>query len=235
MTEIKHNSFFKTLTVSEIQELDRWAIEKISIPSLALMENAGRGVAQEIYKKLKARKKPSVVIVCGTGNNGGDGFVAARYLFNWGLKPRIFLAGSVTDLKTDALVNYRVAKNLGISVKPVYVLDPAFKKSIQSADLIVDAIFGVGLNRPIQEPYYGIIHAINFRSSYVVAVDVPSGLNGTTGEIYCICIKAHLTVTFSALKRGFFKKQGAFYSGRHVVVDIGIPSPAKYQNPCVKP
>ncbi len=178
------------------------------------MENAGHGVAQEIYKKLKRRKKSSVVVVCGTGNNGGDGFVAARYLSNWGLKPRIFLVGDVAQLKTDALANYRVAKNLGIT----------FKKSLRSADLIVDAIFGVGLNRPIQEPYYGIIHAINAQGSYVVAVDIPSGLDGTTGDIYGICVKADLTVTFSCPKKGFFKKQGSFYTGRQVVVDIGIPS-----------
>ena len=219
----KKDFSIKTLTVSEIQELDRWAIEKIGIPSLVLMENAGRGVAQEIYKKLKHRKESSVVIVCGTGNNGGDGFVAARYLYNWGFKPRIFLVGNPTQLKTDALANYHVAKNLRISVKPIDGLDSAFKKSIQSADLIVDAIFGVGLNRPIHEPYHGIIHAINTQGLYVVAVDIPSGLDGTTGEIYGICIKANLTVTFSALKKGFLKKQGTFYTGRHVVVDIGIP------------
>lgn len=213
----------KTLTVSRIRESERWAIEKIGIPSLALMENAGRGVAQEIYKKLKNRNKSSVVIVCGTGNNGGDGFVSARYLFNWGFKPRVFLIGNSMQLKTDALVNYRAARNLGVCVKPIYGLDPAFMKSIQSADLIVDAIFGVGLNRPIQEPYHGIIHAINTQGSYVVAVDIPSGLNGTTGGIYGICVKAGLTVTFGCLKKGFFKKQGAFYTGRQVVVDIGIP------------
>lgn len=205
--------FQKTLSVLQIQGLDRWAIEKIGIPSLALMENAGRGVAQEVYKKLKNRKRSSVVIVCGTGNNGGDGFVTARYLYNWGLKPSIFLVGNPAQLKSDALANYRVAQNLGIS----------FKKSVRSADLIVDAIFGVGLNRPIHEPYCGIIHAINTQGSYVVAVDVPSGLDGTTGEIYGICVKANLTVTFSALKKGFFKKHGPFYTGRHVVVDIGIP------------
>ena len=87
----------------------------------------------------------------------------------------------------------------------------------------MDAIFGVGLNRPIHEPYCKIIHAINTQGLYVVAVDIPSGLDGTTGEIYGICIKANLTVTFSALKKGFLKKQGTFYTGRHVVVDIGIP------------
>jgi ADP-dependent NAD(P)H-hydrate dehydratase / NAD(P)H-hydrate epimerase len=189
------------------------------------MENAGHGVAQEVCKKLKRREKSLIVIVCGTGNNGGDGFAAARYLYNWGFKPCIFLVGDITQLKTDALVNYRVAKNLGISVKPIDGLDTAFKRSVQSADLIVDAIFGVGLNRPIHEPYCGIIHAINTQGSYVVAVDIPSGLDGTTGGIYGICVKANLTVTFSALKKGFFKKHGPFYTGRHVVVDIGIPHP----------
>ena len=207
----------------EIQGLDRWAIEKVGIPSLALMENAGRGVAQEIYKKLKNRKKSSVVVMCGTGNNGGDGFVAARYLLNWGFKPRVFLVGTSRALKSDALINYRVAKSLKIKVKPIIGLDTSLKRSLQSADLIVDAIFGVGLNRLIQEPYSGIIQAINAQGSYVIAVDIPSGLDGTTGKIYGICVKANMTVSFSALKKGFFKNDGPFYTGRHVVVDIGIP------------
>lgn len=210
--------------MAEIQELDRWAIEKIGIPSLVLMENAGRGVAQEIFKKLKNRKKSSVVIVCGTGNNGGDGFVAARYLFKGGIKPQVFLVGDSTQLKTDALVNYHVAKNLGISVKSLDGFKSAFKKSLQASDIIIDAIFGVGLNRPIQGFYQAIISAINARGAYVVAVDIPSGLDGTTGNIYGICVKASVTVTFSYLKKGFFKNQGLLYTGRHVVFDIGIPT-----------
>jgi len=186
------------------------------------MENAGRAVALEIFKKLKNRPQSSVVIVCGTGNNGGDGFVAARYLYNGGLKPHIFLLGMPAQLKPDALINYQVAKNLKLSVKPVNGLDSAFKKSIQSADLMVDAIFGVGLNRPIEEPYHGIIQAINAKSSNVLAVDIPSGLDGTTGKICDICIKANMTVTFSYPKKGFFKNQGPLYTGKCKVVDIGI-------------
>ena len=107
-------------------------------------------------------------------------------------------------------------------MKPVYGLDPAFKESIQSADLIVDAIFGVGLNHPIKEPYHGIINVINTQGSYVVAVDIPSGLDGTTGGICDICVKANLTVTFSYLKKGFLKKHGPYYTGRCVLVDICI-------------
>ena len=212
----------KSLTVSQIQALDRWAIEKIGIPSLALMENAGRGVAQEIYKKLKNQRRASVVIVCGTGNNGGDGFVAARYLYNWGFKPRIYLIGKPSQLKPDALTNYRVAQNLKLAVKPINGLSLIFKKSIQSADLIVDAIFWVGLTRTIQEPYYSIIQSINAQKAYIIAVDIPSGLDGTTGKIYDICIKANMTVTISYPKKGFFKNQGSVYTGLQKTIDIGI-------------
>ncbi len=214
----------KALTVSEIQALERWAIEKIGIPSLALMENAGRCVSQEVLKKLNSRPKGTVVIVCGTGNNGGDGFVVARYLFNRGIKPLVFLVGESSSFKADALINYHAAKNLGISVKVLRQVDPVFKKAIESADLIVDAVFGVGLNRPLQEPYYSIIQTINTYGSYVVAVDIPSGLDGTSGEIYGICVKADMTVTFSFPKKGLFKKNGPLYTGRQVVVDIGIPA-----------
>ncbi len=213
----------KSLTVQEVQALDRWAIEKIGIPSVVLMENAGQGLAREIFNKLKDRRKSSVVIVCGSGNNGGDGFVAARYLFNLGFKPRVFLIGRPSQLKADALINYRVAENLGIGVTLIDGVNSAFKKFLQSADIVVDAIFGVGLNRPIGEPYYGIIQAINTLASYVIAVDIPSGLDGTTGDIYGISIKAKMTVTFSYPKKGFLRKYGPLYTGRTQVVDIGIP------------
>ncbi|MDE1920395.1 MAG: NAD(P)H-hydrate epimerase [Candidatus Omnitrophica bacterium] len=195
----------------------------MGIPSLVLMENAGRGVALHVCKYLKRRRMSRVVIVCGAGNNGGDGFVAARYLLNFGFRPSVFFIGALSKLKADALVNYRAAKNLKIPVKPVRREDAAFKKALRSADVIVDAIFGVGLNRSLEAPYDGIIQAINASNAYVVAVDVPSGLDGTGGGIYGICVVADLTVTFSFPKKGFFKKHAARYTGRVAVVDIGIP------------
>jgi hydroxyethylthiazole kinase-like uncharacterized protein yjeF len=213
----------RTLTVREIQALDRWAIEKVGIPSLVLMENAGLSVALEVLKKIKNRRKPSVVIVCGTGHNAGDGFVAARHLSIKGLKPRIFLIGKPAGLKTDARINYLAAKKLKISIKPIEQVGFAFRKSLSSADIVVDALFGVGLNRPLREPFDEIIHVINDGNAYVVSIDIPSGLDGTTGDIYGNCIKADLTVTFSHPKQGFYRKNGPNYTGRLVVVDIGIP------------
>lgn len=213
----------KTLTVEEIQRLDRLAIEKIGIPSLALMENAGQALAAEIHKKLKRGGNPRVVIVCGRGNNAGDGFVAARYLLNQGIKPRVFLVGVANHLKTDALINYHAAVNLGVDVQCITSINPSLKKIFQSAHIIVDAIFGVGLDRTIEVPFYGIIEAINTHSSYVLSVDVPSGLNGTTGDIFGICVRADCTLTFSAAKKGFSRKQGPMHTGRVIVKDIGIP------------
>lgn len=207
----------------QIQELDRWAIDELGIPSIALMENAGRAVAEVVLKKLKSKPKASVVIVCGTGNNGGDGFVVARHLLNKGLNVKIFLLGEDMWLKADAFINYRALINMGINVGSLLEMTPAFKRTLGSADVIVDAMFGVGLNRPVQEPYYGVIKAINAQKAYVVAVDVPSGLDGTTGGIYSICVKASVTVTFSYPKKGFFKNQGPRHTGKLEIADIGIP------------
>jgi hydroxyethylthiazole kinase-like uncharacterized protein yjeF len=217
----------KTLTVREIRTLERWAIVKIGIPSLALMENAGRRSAMEVLKKLKGRSRASVVIACGAGNNGGDGFVAARYLSKRGIKLQVFLIGNPNRFKADALANYQAAKKLKIHIKPIQDAEGAFRKSLEKADIVVDALFGVGLNRPLQGPYDGIIRAINDSGAYVVAIDIPSGLDGTTGEIYGVCVKADLTVTFSYPKKGFFKRHGPAHTGRLVVADIGIPPKKK--------
>ncbi|MDE2028473.1 MAG: NAD(P)H-hydrate epimerase [Candidatus Omnitrophica bacterium] len=216
-------SFSGALTVRQSQMLDRWAITRIGIPSLSLMENAGRGVAMEAAAYLKRRNKSRIVIVCGTGNNGGDGLVAARFISNMGFNPQVYLAGSVAQLKPDALANYNILKRLKIGVRPMHGPEALFQKSIRSADVILDALFGVGLNRPLREPYYGIIEALNAAKSYVIAVDIPSGLDGTAGKVFGICVKADLTVTFSCPKKGFFKNEGRFVTGCVKVIDIGIP------------
>lgn len=212
----------KALTVRQVKALDQWAIETIGIPAAALMENAGRGAALHISKFIRNRRQASVLIICGTGNNGGDGFVAARHLSVMGYKPRVILVGSPLELKGEALANYRAARNLRIPVKPAAVREGALRHQLSGADVVVDAIFGVGLNRPLTQPHRDIIQAINDSSAKVVAVDIPSGLDGTTGKTYGICVKAHLTVTFSAPKRGFFKNAGPSQTGRFAVVDIGI-------------
>lgn len=205
----------KTVTVKQIQALDRMAMEKYGIPSLILMENAGRAVAEEVLKSLRNKKNPFVCVICGQGNNAGDGFVAARHLLNAGIKTKTFLIGKVNDLKHDAAVNYQILKKAGYAI-----VSP---QKLSRADVVVDAIFGVGLNRAVGEPFKTVIETINKEAKCVVSIDIPSGLDGTTGKIYGVCVRADLTVTFSFAKEGFFKNEGPQRTGEIIVADIGIP------------
>ncbi len=217
----------KSVTVAEIQRLDKIAIERIGIPSAVLMENAGRSVAEEIQRCLKGRRHPRACVVCGLGNNAGDGFVAARYLRTAGVRTKIFFIGKGWQLKDGAGMNYRILKRLKHPIQEVGARHVLPFQEIARADIVVDAIFGVGLNRRIGDPFRSVIEIINRKAKYVVSVDIPSGLDGTTGVIYGACIKADVTVTFSFAKRGFFRREGPAHTGRVVVADIGIPRELK--------
>lgn len=219
----------RSASAHEIQALDKLAIETLGIPSLVLMENAGRAVSCEVLRQLKRPnrlnrpKKPFVTIFCGLGNNAGDGFVIARHLHEAGLEVHTYIIGKAGHLKSDAAVNYRILRKLGGKVRVVAAVDNVICRDMARSDIVVDAILGVGLNRKIREPFQGIIEAINHSKKYVIAVDVPSGLDATTGRIYGICVRAATTVTFTFAKKGFVKNKGPRFVGRVVVADIGIP------------
>ena len=213
----------RVVSVKQIQEIDRIAIEEFGIPSLGLMENAGRAVADEVLKYLSKKKRKTVAIFCGLGNNAGDGFVSARHLLNSGITPKVFFIGQEHQLKTDAAVNYYLLKQRGYAIEEIQEVGKDTVKDLKEADVVVDAIFGVGLNRLIQEPFKSVIQAINGQARYVVSVDIPSGLDGTTGKVFGACVKASVTVTFTCAKQGFFKGQGPKYTGQVKVADIGIP------------
>lgn len=202
----------RTISVQQAQAFDRHAQQKLGIPSLILMENAGRGVAEEALRLVKGRGP--VVIVCGTGNNGGDGLVAARHLLNAGFRVEIMIIGRLSKLKPDPSTNYLILKKMK---RAKFV-----RRLPNQAGLIIDALFGLGLNSDIREPYASVIRRINAHKAPVLAVDVPSGLNADTGKVLGIAVKAKRTVTFVAPKRGFFKADGPEYCGRIVVRDIGI-------------
>ncbi len=215
----------KTAHVSaqEIREIDRLAIEEVGIPSSVLMENAGVATAREILKNLKKPRATKVCVVCGTGNNGGDGFVVARHLAEANVRLRVFVIGKRGSFKPDAQVNYGILKNLGQKIEFIHGPVPGFLKALADSDIVVDALFGVGLNRDLSESFQRVIEAINQHSRYTVAVDIPSGLDATTGKVWGVGIKAALTVTMSCLKQGFFFNDGRRLTGRVVVADIGIP------------
>ncbi len=216
----------RLLSTLEIQALDKFAIETLGMSSLSLMENAGRAVSSKILHRLNKRKKsqkPFVVIFCGLGNNAGDGFVVARHLHLAGVGVKTYIIGKVKNLKSDAAANYQILKWLKSGIRHVEAMNRFVKNDIAHCDVVVDAIFGVGLNRDVEEPFFSVIQAINKYGKYVVSVDVPSGLDSTSGRIQGNCVKANVTVTFSFAKKGFFKNDGPHYTGRVVVADIGIP------------
>jgi hydroxyethylthiazole kinase-like uncharacterized protein yjeF len=198
------------LTTAEMAEADRLAVAE-GIPGVALMENAGRAVAAAAFKRLKGRR---VVIVAGPGNNGGDGFVAARYLGERGLAVNVWFVGKRERLNGDAAL---AAQRWDGSVSEP---SPA---AFTDCDLIIDALFGAGLDRNVEGPARNAIDLMNAASAPVIAVDLPSGVNGTTGAIMGCAVNAKLTVTFFRRKPGHFLLPGRLHCGVVEVADIGIP------------
>lgn len=199
------------LTVSEMGRADALAVEA-GVPSLELMENAGRAVADEI--KARWERRP-VVILCGPGNNGGDGFVIARHLGQDDWPIRLALLGDSDALTGDAAVN---AGRWGGKVE---ALDPEI---LSAAPLVVDALFGAGLSRPLDGLALAVVEAINSRSLDCVAVDMPSGVDGDSGAVLGGAAQARLTVTFFRPKPGHLLQPGRDLAGEIAVADIGIPN-----------
>jgi ADP-dependent NAD(P)H-hydrate dehydratase / NAD(P)H-hydrate epimerase len=199
------------LTTTEMAEADRLAIAG-GITGIDLMERAGRAVAERVA----ARHPPGsrVVIVAGPGNNGGDGFVAARILAEQGQRVRVFLLGAVERLKGDA------AQAVDRWKGPIPAASPA---ALMPADAIVDALFGAGLDRPVEGLPRAMIEVINDSAVPVIAVDLPSGINGTSGAVMGVAVHASETVTFFRRKPGHLLLPGRLHCGNIHVADIGIP------------
>lgn len=215
----------KSCTAREMQLIDKKAQEIFGIPSLILMENAGKTASEIALEVLPSSRKRNVVCVCGKGNNGGDGFVCCRHLINKGINVDIFLIGNPRELKGDAKINFEILKNMGkkvVSLKESNNLRHIVHK-LKKANLIIDAIFGIGLTGPVREPYAGIISLINRYKKRVLSLDIPSGLDATSGRVLGCCIKANKTVTFALAKRGLIRNEGPEFCGEVVVADISIP------------
>jgi hydroxyethylthiazole kinase-like uncharacterized protein yjeF len=210
-------------TAFQIQQLDHAAIEKLKIPSLKLMENAGGKSSRIISKELKPNQP--VVIFCGKGNNGGDGFVVARRLLKKGVNTMVVLTADRADLKSDCRINYERYIKAGGGVIEAEDLRAfnKIKNKIQKAALIADALFGVGLKGELPEFYRQVIKFLNKSGRRIIAIDVPSGLDATSGKILGASIKADKTITFTLPKKGFFRNQGPYHCGEISVIDIGIP------------
>ncbi len=207
----------KVVTAEEMREIDRLTIEDCGIPGLVLMERAGLAVASKVRELFHPGK---AVVLCGGGNNGGDGLVAARNLFNWGVKVTVVMTAKKEALSPDCLVQYQVSKKIGVPVE--------FRKTLAARDIhsavVVDAVFGTGLGRPVKGDIAGLFSFLNSSEVPVVAVDIPSGISSDTGEVLGEAVMADCTVTFGLPKRGHFLYPGAEYTGVLFTEDIGFPA-----------
>ncbi len=208
------------------RELDRRAWEEFKIPGLLLMENAGLRAAEVALGMLNGSAGP-VVVICGPGNNGGDGFVCARHLFNRGIDVRTVSVGFRSGSRGDAGINYEIIRQL----MPIETFDQA---RLKEAVLIIDGLFGIGLNRDLEGVYRQTVEDVNLWKKPVLSLDVPSGLNTDTGAVLGVCIRADVTVTFGMNKLGLVSKEGQRFAGEVVVADIGIPRPLleKFKTEC---
>jgi len=217
----------KALTREEMRELDRKAIEEYKIPGIVLMENAGRNVAEEIFKMLDDPQQAKVAILCGKGNNGGDGFVVARHLHNHSISVYVFLIAKISDILKDgdAGTNLQILLNMKIPVKEILDIPGinSILKELNGYNILVDALFGTGLSGDVREPFKTLISGVNNLNKPMVSVDMPSGLDCNTGKILGAAIKATKTVTFAAAKKGFYLGEGTSYTGNVTVTDISIP------------
>lgn len=208
------------LSVKEVRSLDQAATEEFGIPSLTLMENAGTAVAQHIIRLIQNGKGPHVYIFCGKGNNGGDGFVVARVLFDNNISVEVILLTKPFKLKGDAEINYNQIRELGIPVQETF-------PQISRGAILVDAILGTGFSGELKPEIKFWIDQINRskneKGAYVVAVDIPSGMSGDEGLVEGSTIKANDTLTFAALKTGIIKKESNSFVGNVKIIDIGIP------------
>lgn len=213
----------KIVTAKQMRALDRAAIEKHKIPSLVLMERAGAGLADAVLG-LMPDERGTVLVVAGGGNNAGDGLVAARLMGEAGADVEIIMLSAKDRLSPDALVNFE--RLSGIDIHIVDDAD-AFDEAMSDVgvpDVIVDAIFGTGIDRNVTGMPAHAIERINNSGVGIVSADIPSGLSADTGEAMGCAVRAALTVTFGLPKAGFFAGVGPEYTGCVSVVDIGIPA-----------
>ncbi len=215
----------KVATTEQMQELDRKAIESYRIPGIVLMENAGRGATEVIFNAFPDLQKKRIVIIAGKGNNGGDGFVIARHLLNHGISVKVFLLTDPKALRGDAETNFHIfhrMKGEVISV-PSSKDYQKMKKDLEKVDLLIDGIFGTGLDAEVRGYYREVIDHINTIQKPIIAIDIPSGLDANTGKPLGTAIRASLTVTFGLPKVGHLIAPGPDYVGNLKVIDIGIP------------
>lgn len=212
------------VTASESRQLDQLA-EQAGVPSIVLMENAALRLAEVVQQHFELEPPKRIVVVCGKGNNGGDGLALARHLHNIGFSVQAFLLADPNELKGDAAINFRAATQLGVPVQPLpspedlcHLIEP-----LRRADLVVDALLGTGIVGEVRGISADAIPLLNEHACRILSVDVPSGINSDTGEVCGVAVRADATVTLGAIKLGLMLFPAADYVGDLFVGSLGVP------------
>lgn len=207
------------INCKEMKAMDSYAIENIGIPSIVLMENA----ALKVIKNIPLNNTNNFTVVCGVGNNGGDGLAIARHLILQEKKVDLFIIGNLDKATKDFNINLNILKNMNAKFTIVNGENElnGLKESLFNNDMTIDAIFGIGLTRNVEGIYKEVISLINNYSKYTISVDIPSGLDGDTGEVLGVTVKANKTITFHLAKKGLIQNKD--YTGELIVESIGIP------------
>ena len=198
-----------------LRAIDKDAVEQYQIPSVVLMENAGKGASSIILDSIDTSLHSNIVVVCGSGNNGGDGYVVARHLANNGCGVSILQASKPTY--HDAVTNANMCQEMDIKIEgwPCNLLS--------QATLLVDALLGTGLSRAVVGANLNIIQGMNACKAPCIALDIPSGLDCDSGKVLGCCIQASMTISFVGMKKGFLNDSAESYLGEIVISDIGTP------------
>lgn len=214
----------RLVTASEMREMDSMTINEAGIPGVVLMENAARNATKVFLDHFNPQESSYIVVLCGKGNNGGDGYVMARYLHEKGMNISVGIMAEKSAISGDALVNLKIIEKLGLEI--IEIKDETlqvFEDKIKKCSYIIDGLLGTGLNSPVRGLYKKIIENVNQSGKHVMSIDIPSGLNADTGQKMGISVRSDLTVTFGFPKPGQLIYPGAELVGRLVNIDIGIP------------
>lgn len=206
----------KGLSAKQIKAIDQYTIESIGMPSLVLMERAALATVEAMLNDFEFN---STYILCGTGNNGGDGIAVGRLLHQAGKTVTIFIVGDPERASEETRIQLKIARKLNVPC--VYSLEDSWPDD--SDTLIIDALFGIGLDREVEDPYLEVIRRVNDEGYRTVAIDVPSGLSADTGSVLGDAIKADKTYSIGFWKIGFSKEESSAYTGEIKLLDIGYP------------
>jgi hydroxyethylthiazole kinase-like uncharacterized protein yjeF len=210
----------------QVRAFDARAINELGVHGVVLMENAGRSCAEYIIEHFGGHHGAKVCIFCGTGNNGGDGYVIARHLVNAGFETLVVICGDRGRVKGDARINLSIIERMGVLIAGLELLSGNIPVQVQrftaGCDMVVDALFGTGLRGELGSEHAQLITCLNVCECPIVAVDIPSGLDCDTGLPLPVCIEAEATVTFAAVKKGFVSVEAAKATGRVYIASIGV-------------